>query len=163
MTVHLAKGLEFPVVFLTGLEEGLFPLGDSQFQQEDLEEERRLAYVGMTRAKDTLFLTCAASRKLFGQVHWNMPSRFIAEAGYPIQIGLKGTSRPLSVGEPEFEKVPSQAGPAFRIGERVHHSEFGKGKVIDRSGAGEDFKVVVQFDSGQWKKLLVKYAPLRRL
>src|SRR3989338_6587568 len=77
MTVHIAKGLEFPVVFLTGLEEGLFPLGDLQFSQEDLEEERRLAYVGMTRAKDHLFLTTAASRKLFGQTRWNLPSRFI--------------------------------------------------------------------------------------
>src|SRR3989338_3928186 len=79
MTVHIAKGLEFPVVFLTGLEEGLFPLGDLQFSQEDLEEERRLAYVGMTRAKDHLFLTTAASRKLFGQTRWNLPSRFIEE------------------------------------------------------------------------------------
>ena len=81
MTVHIAKGLEFPAVFLTGMEEGLFPLGESQFSQEDLEEERRLAYVGMTRAKNHLFLTSSASRRLFGQVHWNRPSRFISEAG----------------------------------------------------------------------------------
>src|SRR5207302_147142 len=71
MTVHIAKGLEFNTVFMTGMEEGLFPLGEAQFSQEELEEERRLAYVGMTRAKDRLILTSAASRKLFGQTHWN--------------------------------------------------------------------------------------------
>src|SRR5581483_7322216 len=77
MTIHIAKGLEFPVVFLTGLEEGLFPLGEAQFDPEELEEERRIAYVGMTRAKDFLYLTSAATRRLYGQTRWNLPSRFI--------------------------------------------------------------------------------------
>lgn len=81
MTVHLAKGLEFPAVFVTGLEEGLFPIGDSAFDQEELEEERRLAYVAITRAKKKLYLTCAASRRIFGTPRLNIPSRFIEEAG----------------------------------------------------------------------------------
>ena len=81
MTVHLAKGLEFPYVFMTGMEEGLFPIGESDFSQEELEEERRLCYVGMTRAKKWLYLTWASSRRLFGHSRWNAPSRFIQEAG----------------------------------------------------------------------------------
>jgi DNA helicase-2/ATP-dependent DNA helicase PcrA len=81
MTVHLAKGLEFPAVFVTGLEEGLFPIGDAAFDQDELEEERRLAYVAMTRAKKKLYLSCAASRRIFGTPRMNIPSRFIGEAG----------------------------------------------------------------------------------
>src|SRR6185503_15725304 len=81
MTVHLAKGLEFPAVFLTGLEEGLFPIGESAFDENELEEERRLCYVGITRARERLTLTCAASRKIYGRSHWNVPSRFVSEAG----------------------------------------------------------------------------------
>ena len=81
MTVHIAKGLEFTSVFLTGMEEGLFPLGEAQFGQEELEEERRLAYVGMTRAKEQLYLTCAASRRLYGQTRWKLPSRLLPGAG----------------------------------------------------------------------------------
>ncbi len=81
MTVHLSKGLEFPTVFLTGLEDGLFPIGDSKFDIDELAEERRLAYVGMTRAKKKLYLTCAASRRIFGTPRMNLPSQFIDEAG----------------------------------------------------------------------------------
>ncbi len=162
MTVHIAKGLEFSCVFLTGMEEGLFPLGEAQFSQDELEEERRLAYVGMTRAKEQLFLTSAASRKLFGQTHWNLPSRFITEAG----LKIAGTSRAI---HEEFivpDGLPPksfQKGKFFKVGDRVRHQEFGIGKVTDQSGTGDDLKVVVVFDSGQWKKLLVKYAPLERI
>lgn len=167
MTVHVAKGLEFPVVFLTGLEDGLFPLGESQFDAEKLEEERRLAYVGMTRAKEKLILTCAASRRLFGQIRWNMPSRFIAEAG--IQTGEKpqdewgGYDAPAAPPRPAPSFSEPKGSGGFRVGQRVRHPEFGEGSVTQKSGAGDELKVVVQFDSGQWKKLLVKYAPLERL
>lgn len=178
MTVHIAKGLEFPVVFLTGLEEGLFPLGEAQFSQEDLEEERRLAYVGMTRAKEHLFLTAAASRRVFGQTHWNLPSRFIQEAGLTDEENKSQPSPRGALSEGKLElrtqkekwenaqlsMVNSQRSSSrFRVGERVQHSEFGNGRITEKSGAGDELKVVVQFDSGQWKKLLVKYAPLRRL
>jgi len=172
MTVHLAKGLEFPSVFLTGMEEGLFPIGESDFSQEDLEEERRLCYVGMTRAKHHLQITWAASRRLFGHSRWNAPSRFIEEAG----IEADRPRRAMSVTSPA---EPSHLGPArphhsdepvdetsflsFSVGARVRHPEFGKGKVMEKSGAGDGLKVVVLFDNGQWKKLLVKYAGLERL
>jgi DNA helicase-2/ATP-dependent DNA helicase PcrA len=81
MTVHLAKGLEFPAVFVTGLEDGLFPIGDAKFDLDEMEEERRLAYVAMTRARKRLYLTCAASRRIFGTPRMNVPSVFITEAG----------------------------------------------------------------------------------
>ncbi len=167
MTVHVAKGLEFSTVFLTGLEEGLFPLGETQFEPEELEEERRLAYVGMTRAKEQLFLSCAASRRLFGQVRWNQPSRFIAEAG--LQTGAKPEALwgdfNVSDTEPRpraQDSEPKSSG-GYRIGQRVRHPDFGEGSITQKSGAGDELKVVVQFDNGQWKKLLVKYAPLEKL
>jgi DNA helicase-2/ATP-dependent DNA helicase PcrA len=170
MTVHLAKGLEFPFVFLTGLEEGLFPIGESDFSQEELEEERRLCYVGMTRAKQYLYLTWAASRRLFGHSRWNAPSRFIEEAG------IKTASSESKVPSPELKyHEPSQPPShflgtqnselmtAFSVGTRVRHAEFGPGKVIEKTGTGDQLKVVVLFDTGQWKKLLVKYANLERI
>src|SRR5262249_46243815 len=163
----LAKGLEFPCVFLTGMEEGLFPIGESDFSQEDLEEERRLCYVGMTRAKQQLSLTWCASRRLFGHSRWNAPSRFIEEAG--IDAGRpRPTVSTAPATEPERgplvrphhsdEPVDETAFLAFSVGMRVRHSEFGLGKIIEKSGTGDSLKVVVLFDSGQWKKLLVKYA-----
>lgn len=168
MTVHLAKGLEFSQVFLTGMEEGLFPIGESDFSQEDLEEERRLCYVGMTRAKHTLSLTWCASRRLFGHSRWNAPSRFIEEAGLTV-------SRPMSNVQGQEARTfepPGESGhrtsdvghwTQFSVGMGVRHPEFGEGKIIEKSGSGETLKVVVLFNSGQWKKLLVKYANLEKL
>jgi len=178
MTVHLAKGLEFPAVFMTGMEEGLFPIGESDFSQEDLEEERRLCYVGMTRAKQQLHLTWSASRRLFGHSRWNAPSRFVEEAGIatgrarpepaapaadlerPLaSLGPRPKDRPHHSDEP----VDETSFLAFSVGTRVRHAEFGTGKIIEKSGTGDGLKVVVLFDSGQWKKLLVKYAGLEKL
>jgi DNA helicase-2/ATP-dependent DNA helicase PcrA len=178
MTVHLAKGLEFPFVFMTGMEEGLFPIGESDFSQEELEEERRLCYVGMTRAKKWLYLTWASSRKLFGHSRWNAPSRFIQEAG--LTTSAPKISSPVSstgpapagseVREPvfdhshDFDHMEEVTGvPMLTVGMRVRHAEFGNGKIIEKSGIGDALKVVVLFDSGQWKKLLVKYANLERI
>ena len=185
MTVHLAKGLEFPFVFLTGMEEGLFPIGESDFSQEELEEERRLCYVGMTRAKKWLYLTWTASRRLFGHSRWNAPSRFIQEAGLsttPAQPAPGPASspapRPFSapsasptgetrVPDPDFYDPEQNMGEArwtqFAVGMRVRHPEFGQGKIMEKTGMGDALKVMVLFDSGQWKKLLVKYANLERL
>ena len=164
MTVHIAKGLEFTTVFLTGMEEGLFPLGEAQFGQDELEEERRLAYVGMTRAKEQLFLTCAASRRLYGQTRWNLPSRFIAEAGLQVE-GRANTTQDDWIQPDALPPRTLRPGPSgqYRVGDRVRHAEFGSGKVTDKSGSGDELKVVVVFDTGQWKKLLVKYAPLEKL
>jgi DNA helicase-2/ATP-dependent DNA helicase PcrA len=169
MTVHLAKGLEFPSVFLTGMEEGLFPIGESDFSQEDLEEERRLCYVGMTRAKNQLHITWAASRRLFGHSRWNAPSRFIEEA--KIETDRQASAPTMSAPKPRnSEALPYQNQPidetsflAFSVGSRVRHPEFGSGKVMEKSGTGDSLKVVVLFDNGQWKKLLVKYAGLEKV
>ncbi|MBI4375791.1 MAG: UvrD-helicase domain-containing protein [Elusimicrobia bacterium] len=159
MTVHLAKGLEFPVVFLTGLEEGLFPIGSGSSSPENLEEERRLCYVGITRARELLMMTYAATRRIFGQVYANLPSRFILEA----EIRRRSTE----LAELPAQRRPARLGvetprgfPVFKIGMRVKHPSFGCGSVLDRSGAGEAAKVTVRFDDGRTTKLLVRYAPL---
>ncbi|PCI38643.1 MAG: hypothetical protein COB53_04515 [Elusimicrobia bacterium] len=162
MTVHLAKGLEFPAVFVTGLEEGLFPIQAGNASPEQLEEERRLCYVAMTRAEKRLFLTHAASRRLFGQAYSNIPSRFILEAK------LFGMDAP----EPPRVKAANNVSPTVEVpsgeeriqkikrGMRVRHPEFGEGKIIDFTGTGESLKVTVEFESGRTAKLLARYAPL---
>lgn len=172
MTVHLAKGLEFPVVFLTGLEEVLFPIGESAFDPKELEEERRLCYVGMTRAKEKLFLTSAASRKIYGRSHWNVPSRFVAEAevagAHPPEGGVArpvvrdSDPRELVASFDPDEDAPPAARP-LRVGARVRHGQFGSGKILDRSGTGEHVKLTVLFDSGARKNLLARYAALEVL
>ena len=166
MTVHLAKGLEYPVVFLTGLEEGLFPIGGGNATPDDLEEERRLCYVGITRARERLYLTYAATRRLFGQVYASLPSRFILEA--KLFGSARRESRPAASYFGAAPAVPALgAAPAvraavkgFKNGQRVKHPTFGRGLVTDVSGAGETLKVTVRFDDGRVAKLLSRYAPL---
>jgi len=177
MTVHLAKGLEFPVVFVTGLEEGLFPIGDSAFDPEELEEERRLAYVGMTRAKKKLYLTASASRRIFGSPHLNIPSRFVEEAGIqtgatPVSIFEMDEPRKRVEWDSDFEFNQDAEGgrgkthphpshlPNWKVGQRVVHPDFGEGEIISKEGSGQNMKVQVLFRNGAKKKLLVKYAPL---
>ena len=167
ITLHLAKGLEFPTVFISGLEEGLFPLTESALVLDSLEEERRLCYVGITRAKEKLFLSGAARRRVYGQLRYCIPSRFIKE------IGLKEKLRE-NIGyvtkddyyekhsEIRFSDAPANSTP-FVKGARIKHPEFGIGKITDISGSGEDMKVIVQFSAGFWKKLMVKYAKLEVL
>ncbi len=158
MTVHLAKGLEYPVVFLTGLEEGLFPIGGGNATPEDLEEERRLCYVGITRARERLFLTYAATRRLFGQVYASLPSRFIIEAklfGSAQRDAVPAAARFA----PAVPGVRASA-TGFKNGQRVKHPQFGRGIVSDVSGSGETMKVTVRFDDGRVAKLLTRYAPL---
>ncbi len=180
MTVHLAKGLEFPAVFVTGLEEGLFPIGDAAFDQDELEEERRLAYVAMTRARKKLFLTSAASRRIFGTPRMNIPSRFIEEAGVasvrPKRSSMGFESHAPSMSDDDYNQsreahpddmnqdIPEVEAPRPKripkMGQRVTHPDFGQGKVIDVEGSGDHAKVTVLFNSGSKKKLLLKYAPL---
>ncbi|MBI5629829.1 MAG: UvrD-helicase domain-containing protein [Elusimicrobia bacterium] len=170
MTVHLAKGLEFPTVFLTGLEEGLFPIGAGNSSQEELEEERRLCYVGMTRARENLILTHAATRRIFGQVYANLPSRFILEAellgSVPERAYAAGAARSWDPSGNPLGPVDVTAGVSarrlnqVRVGMRVRHPDFGLGQVLDKSGSGETLKVTVSFDSGRTAKLLLRYAPL---
>lgn len=167
MTLHLAKGLEFPVVFVTGLEEGLFPHADALYNQAEMEEERRLCYVGMTRAKERLYLTSANQRRLYGQWRWNEPSRFVVEAGLlEERAGL--SEGEISPDEAKGKNIRtslfSQAqADAWQVGARVRHEEFGLGKILERSGSGDDTKIIVLFENGQWRKFLVKYAPIKRI
>ncbi len=157
MTLHLAKGLEFPVVFVTGLEEGLFPHADALFNQAEMEEERRLCYVGMTRAKERLYLTSASQRRLYGQWRWNEPSRFVLEAGL---LGEKQSLAEKDMQPSPFSQVQADE---WQVGGRVRHEEFGVGKILERSGSGDDTKITVLFENGQWRKFLVKYAPIKRI
>ncbi|MBN1621964.1 MAG: UvrD-helicase domain-containing protein [Endomicrobiales bacterium] len=167
MTLHLAKGLEFKTVFITGLEEGLFPIGESSYDIDDLEEERRLMYVGMTRAKESLYLSWAQERTVFGKTHWNIPSRFVQETQSMDSIFEVRTAK-ADAGEEVIEierkegvkEYIDEQHQMFALGSRVFHQKFGKGKIIDKSGSGENLKVIVLFDTGQWKKLVVKYANL---
>ncbi len=157
MTIHLAKGLEYPVVFLTGLEEGLFPIGGGNATPEDLEEERRLCYVGITRARERLYMTYAATRRLFGQVYASLPSRFIIEAK------LFGSGRFATTGGSGACPAPAPvraAATGFKNGQRVKHPQFGRGVVAEIAGAGDTMKVTVRFDDGRVAKLLTRYAPL---
>lgn len=151
MTLHAAKGLEFPVVFMVGLEEGIFP--HSRIHEagpSELEEERRLCYVGMTRAREELHLSYAASRLQFGQRGYNPPSRFIADMG-----DVAALVERADVSEDAFY----EQAPSFDINDRVRSAQFGAGTVVDVDGMA----VSVAFDSGQSKKLNVEYARLERL
>ncbi|MFA5160897.1 MAG: UvrD-helicase domain-containing protein [Elusimicrobiales bacterium] len=162
MTVHLAKGLEFPFVFVTGLEEGLFPIGSGDAGEDELEEERRLCYVAMTRARKRLFATHAATRRLFGKVYANLPSRFLFESKLMAQTEV---FRP-GADNVEFAPPPApKIVPAARAlgGQRVRHAVYGTGKIIAQSGSGEGVKITVVFDQGGRQTFMLRYAPLEIL
>ena len=173
MTLHCAKGLEFPVVYLVGMEEGLFPHANSRESPEELEEERRLCYVGMTRAKERLILTRALSRRLFGRSQFNDASRFIEEipshllrdltprgAAMPYRLPIRGDASPKE-GRGAGAGVEASAGDiAFGLGNRVHHPEYGIGTIIGIEGSGESLKLTVSFSIYGSRKFLPKYAPL---
>lgn len=156
MTLHSAKGLEFPLVFLTGMEEGLFPHVVSSQNPQQLEEERRLCYVGMTRAMSKLYLTYAQSRYLHGKEMYRRPSRFIEEI--PLEFLSTGSSQ-VKISRPTYQPS-SRAGPAsakaipanvqgeLSIGCQVEHPLFGKGTVLNFEGTGKNAKVQVRFASG---------------
>ena len=160
MTVHLAKGLEFPAVFVTGLEENLFPINAANTSSEEMEEERRLAYVGMTRAKEKLYLTWANTRRIFGTTYPNIASRFIFES--------RVAETPQRRAPDDDTQAPQEAAPpraAGRIGKggRVAHPIYGPGRVVEQIGAGEFAKVTVVFDSGARQTFMLKYAPLQAI
>lgn len=168
MTLHLAKGLEFKNVFIVGLEEGLFPIGESAYDEQELEEERRLMYVGMTRAKENLYMTWASERTVFGKTKWNVPSRFLLEAGFSEQLSTRAaynvTNNASFVSkfkeEITYEPLERVDNGPYQIGTIVSHQVFGNGKIIEKSGSGDNLKLVVLFSNGQWKKLLAKFANL---
>jgi len=164
MTLHSAKGLEFPLVFLAGVEEGLFPHSMSLEEPGRMEEERRLAYVGITRAMQKLVMTYAESRRLYGQEKFHALSRFVREIpGDCIQeVRLRNTvSRPAMVARPNesmFSQDSAQQS-GFSLGQRVCHPKFGEGIVMNSEGSGHHTRVQVNFDEGA-KWLVLAYAPL---
>ena len=191
MTLHSAKGLEFPLVFLVGVEEGMFPSQQSADAPERLEEERRLAYVGMTRAKQRLFVTYAETRRMYGQEHYHRPSRFISEIPsecvYEIKLG-SAQSRPSSAGGYRSQSsygssmgygsgmsggrskpFDSQAShmkfneSSFSLGQRVSHAKFGEGTVLNCEGDGDNARIQVNFDQFGAKWLVTTYAKLTKV
>ncbi|PSJ45139.1 DNA helicase II [Zobellella endophytica] len=167
MTLHSAKGLEFPLVFMVGVEEGMFPSQLSAEESRRLEEERRLAYVGMTRAMHKLYISHAESRRLYGREMFHRPSRFIKELPTDCleEIRLKAkVTRALPNGRFSQDRVQEtfdQTG--FRLGQRVLHPKFGEGIVLNFEGAGGQSRVQVNFDDGGAKWLVTAYARLEAL
>jgi DNA helicase-2/ATP-dependent DNA helicase PcrA len=159
MTLHNAKGLEFEVVFILGMEDGIFPHFRSMTDADELEEERRLAYVGITRARRRLYLTHAWSRTLFGASSYNPPSRFLNEIPAELVEDLEESKGGLGGGD----VVAPGAPPDVSAGDTVVHDRYGEGVVLTVSGAGHDAEVVVMFEEEGEKHLLLAYAPLRRV
>ncbi len=168
MTLHSAKGLEFPLVFLAGMEEGLFPHKMSMEEPGRLEEERRLAYVGLTRAMQRLVLTHAEIRRLYGSETRNKVSRFVREIppGLIHEVRLAGSlSRPLASARPALSGFAGSHVPdtAFALGQRVRHALFGEGVILNYEGSGAQARVQVNFDSEGSKWLMLSYAKLEGL
>ena len=178
MTLHTAKGLEFPAVFLTGFEDGIFPHLRALTDPAELQEERRLAYVGITRARERLYLTRAAVRVQWGSPQYNPPSRFIEEIPSRLldwrRVGTAGTWSSSAARRNEqswrstvgfdVTATPTPRTPAVvSAGDRVLHTTFGLGTVTETSGVGDTLKAVVDFGSVGVKKLSVKHAPMEKL
>ncbi|MBW3554166.1 MAG: ATP-binding domain-containing protein, partial [Gemmatimonadetes bacterium] len=192
MTLHTAKGLEFPVVFIAGLEEGLFPLARTFDEPSELEEERRLFYVGITRAEKKVYLTHARTRRRMGEVKACIPSSFIEPIGEDLAVGVQTPQverqrrqydswrdRRPSMGRRAVQRggydeaaaddggyhidySDSQDAPRFIKGEVVRHPQFGRGTIRELSGLGPDLKAVIEFDGVGRKKVVVRYANLQR-
>jgi ATP-dependent DNA helicase UvrD/PcrA len=176
MTLHTSKGLEYPVVFIAGMEEGLFPHQRSKESGDDIEEERRLCYVGMTRARRLLYLTNTLSRRLYGQPAESRPSRFLAEVAPELirRIAPEFGQMPPFIhepapGEPYVDLSESQlpeeelCPDGFTVGAQVIHPTFGRGVVRKREGRGDAAKVWVRFNRGGMKLLVLRFARLRRI
>lgn len=179
MTVHTAKGLEWPIVVLAGMEDGLFPLSRSLDTTEGIEEERRLAYVGVTRSRDRLYVTWARARRRGGQLMPGMQSRFLdslppgivqdrrSSGVFGSDYGVRRQAGPAWSAPVERQVAPemeSQVSPRYVKGERVSHRKFGAGTIRGLAGQGRDLRVMVEFDDSEigTKQLLVAYAGLER-
>ncbi|MEW1681559.1 DNA helicase PcrA [Streptomyces sp. NPDC102359] len=186
MTLHTAKGLEFPVVFLTGMEDGVFPHMRALGQTKELEEERRLAYVGITRARERLYLTRSTLRSAWGQPSYNPPSRFLEEipaahlewkrtgASAPVSSGpasgvaaslSSSRSRSSASGASGFATRRASEKPvvSVAVGDRVTHDQFGLGTVVAVKGTGANAEATIDFGDTKPKRLLLRYAPVEKL
>lgn len=164
MTLHSAKGLEFPVVFMTGMEESIFPHSRALYDQSEMEEERRLCYVGMTRAQEELYLICASSRMLYGGIQHNPPSRFLSEIDADSVTEAAGSMYASTSGiQSSFGSRPGASEPRyipeFHEGDAVRHGIFGEGTVMEIEGSS----AVIYFKGKGAKKLNIEFAPLTKL
>ncbi len=182
MTLHAAKGLEFPVVFLMGMEEGLFPLARAAADESELQEERRLAYVGITRAKEKLYITNAYSRMLYGRRQNNPESRFVNEikpelihydnqqqAETPLTTPFDRRTRRATATTyhrpDQIVEKPKGTGAdrkAWEVGDKVSHKAWGTGTVVKVSGTGEDMELDIAFQEQGIKRLLAAFAPIKK-
>ena len=179
MTIHSAKGLEYPTVFVTGMEEDLFPSTFSSESEEETEEERRLCYVAITRAKKKLYLTHAQSRLLYGSIRYNHASRFLAELPdnaieektdpsigrmFAGSFGSVSTSSSLEEQLKRRQDTDDeQASVDFTAGERVWHKIFGEGTVLKVTKMANDALLEIAFDTRGTKRVMAKYAKIRLL
>ncbi len=183
MTLHTAKGLEFPVVFLSGMEDGVFPHMRSLGKTKELEEERRLAYVGITRARERLYVTRAALRSAWGQPQHNPPSRFLEEIPEqhlewrrtgplapppPAPISRRPVSSGTATSGFATNRAPARGGTqrevvALTAGDRVSHDSFGLGRVVSVQGSGDRAEATIDFGGEKPKRLLLRYAPVEKL
>ena len=167
MTLHSAKGLEFPLVFMAGVEEGMFPSQQSNEESGRLEEERRLCYVGMTRAMEKLYISHAETRRLYGQEKYHSPSRFLREIPEQCieEIRIKTqVTRPQASNR--FSSTMSHAAfedTGFNLGQRVLHTKFGEGTVLNYEGTGAQSRIQVAFDDVGTKWLVTAYARLQSI
>lgn len=160
MTLHCSKGLEFPVVFLTGLEEGIFPHNRSLSNQNELEEERRLCYVGMTRAMERLYLTYSWRRNLDGKTKFNQVSRFFTEIPKKYLEKSEIYSNDIIFSN---NNRPDQENKYLEINDRIYHPEWENGYIINKQKVGDDFYITVHFKAFGIKRLSLKYAPIKKI
>jgi DNA helicase-2/ATP-dependent DNA helicase PcrA len=172
MTLHTAKGLEFPTVFLTGMEDGIFPHSRTLGEKDEIEEERRLAYVGLTRARQRLYISRAEYRSTWGAPNYNRPSRFLDEIpedviewrnqGRSSSPSLVTRTRTTTTPPPRATGKKSVA-MELAVGERVSHDTFGLGTVVAVAGAGDKAEATINFGQYGEKRLLLRYAPVEKL